>query len=239
MKNISPPILPNIHGFRSENTKTFLFEFDMLCRSYDNLHDAQNLKLFLVTLKDVTLKWFIGLGIISIRKWEQVKATLLEKYKDYCMPHNIKGYVLKMIQKEDENIEHFIKRFSYTVKTGKVNHPNEETLKALLLKYIRDEWIDILNIMDKGEISQLSQGEICELCIHISRGKARTKKNPRDLILSRIIKSAAGTISRVELGNFLDNLKKYILGSLSAQIGTLKIQNKEKYGNNTLSIFFP
>ena len=92
---------------------------------------------------------------------------------------------------------------------------DEETLKALLLKSIRDEWIDLLNLMGKGDISQLSFGEICELYIHISRGKAISRKNPRDPLLSRINKSAAGIVSRAELGNFLDNFITDILWRIS------------------------
>jgi len=56
MKNISPSILPNFHGIRSEYLETFLFEFEILCRSYDYLHGAQKLKISLATLKDATLK---------------------------------------------------------------------------------------------------------------------------------------------------------------------------------------
>lgn len=116
---------------------------------------------------------------------------------------------------------------------------DEETLKALLLKSIRDEWINLLNFMGKGDISQLSFGDICELCIHISRGKARTGKNPRDPIMSRINKSVAGTVSRAEIGNLLDNFKTNILGSLSERIYTIKIQNKKNTKNVALSIFCP
>ena len=67
MKNISPSILPNFHGLRNEGHETFFFEFEVLCRSYDYLLDTQNLKLFLATLKDATLKWFMGLGAHFIR----------------------------------------------------------------------------------------------------------------------------------------------------------------------------
>ena len=41
-----------------------------------------------------------------------------------------------------------------------MNNLDEETLKALLLKAIRDEWIDILNMMGKGDISQLPLSDI-------------------------------------------------------------------------------
>ena len=57
------------------------------------------LKLFRTTLKDATLKWFMGLGAHSIRTWEQMKTTFLDKYKDYCMPHNLKYEAFKMMQK--------------------------------------------------------------------------------------------------------------------------------------------
>ena len=181
----------------------------------------------------------MGLGSYPIRTWEEMKNLFLEKYKDYCMPHNLKDEVFKMMQKEDENLEDFIERFSYSIKRAKMHNLDEETLKALLLKSIGNEWIDLLNLMGKGDVSQLSFGEICELFIHISRGKARTRKNPIDPLMSRINKSAAGIVSRVELGNFLDNLKIDILGSLIEQIDTLKMQNKKNYKNAALSIFCP
>lgn len=113
-----------------------------------------------------------------------------------------------MIQKEDENLEDFIEIFSYKVKREKMNNLDEETSKALLLKSIRDELVHLLNIMGKRDISHLSLGEICELYIHRSRGKARTRKNPRDPLLSMINQFAAGTVSRQELGNCLIILRQ-------------------------------
>ena len=110
----------------------------------------------------------------SIRKWAQMKDVLLDKYKDYCMLHSIKYVVLKMVQKEDENLEDFVERFVYNIKREKMNNLDEETLKALLLKSIKDEGIYILNLMGKGDISQSPFADICALCVHISRGKART-----------------------------------------------------------------
>jgi hypothetical protein len=46
MKNIPHSTLPNFHGLSKEDPDTFLFEFDVLCRSYDYVTDAQKLKLF-------------------------------------------------------------------------------------------------------------------------------------------------------------------------------------------------
>ena len=38
MKNIPLSALPNFHGLSSEDPDEFLFEFDILCRSYDYIN---------------------------------------------------------------------------------------------------------------------------------------------------------------------------------------------------------
>ena len=56
MKNISPSALPHFHGLTIEDPDTFLFEFVVLCRTYDYAEDEQKLKLFPSTLKDAALR---------------------------------------------------------------------------------------------------------------------------------------------------------------------------------------
>jgi hypothetical protein len=46
MKNIPLSALPNFHGLSMEDPDEFLFEFDILCRSYDYTNIAHKLKLF-------------------------------------------------------------------------------------------------------------------------------------------------------------------------------------------------
>jgi len=142
------------------------------------------------------------------------------------MPTNHKDEVFKIMQREDENIEDLIERFNYNLKRAKMNNLDEETLKALLLKAIRDEWIDILNMMGKGDISQPPLSDIGELCVNLLRGESKTGKGPRYPYLVRANKSATGFVSRERIGNILDEFKTDILGSLSEQLDTLKIQNK-------------
>jgi len=74
-----------------------------------------------------------------------------------------------MNQREDESLEDLTERFMYHVKRGKLHHLGSGTLKTLLLITIRDEWIDILNLKNRGDVYQLSFEEICETCKHISR----------------------------------------------------------------------
>ena len=122
MKNISPSILLNFYGLRSEDPETFLFEFEVLCRTYDYLEDSQKLKLFPSTLKGAALKWFMGLVTQYIRTWNDMKKEFLDRYLDYCMPTNHKDEVFKMMQREDENLEDLIERFNYNLKREKMNN---------------------------------------------------------------------------------------------------------------------
>ena len=122
MKNISPSVLPNFYGLKIEDPETFLFEFEVLCRTYDYLQDAQKLKLFLSTLKGAPLKWFMSLINIFIRTGEDMKQEFLERYLDYCMPVNHKEEVFKMLQKEDENLEYLLERFNYNIKREKMEN---------------------------------------------------------------------------------------------------------------------
>lgn len=131
-----------------------------MCRTYDYLEDSQKLKLFPSTLKGATLKWFMGIVTHSIRTCNDMKKKKLDRYLDYCMSTNHKYEVFKMMQREDENLEDLIGRFNYNLKREKMDNLDEDTLKALLLKAIRNEWIDILKMMGKGDISQLPLNDI-------------------------------------------------------------------------------
>jgi hypothetical protein len=73
MKNIPLSALPNFHGLSSEDPDEFLFEFDILCRSYDYISNAKKLKLFPATLKGTALRWFMSLGVHVITTWDQMK----------------------------------------------------------------------------------------------------------------------------------------------------------------------
>ena len=143
----------------------------------------------------------------SIRTWEDMKQAFLERYLDYCMAFNHKEEVFKMLQKEDENLEDLLERFNYNIQREKIENLDQDTLKALLLKKIRDEWLDILNMMGKGDILQLTLPEIAELCINLSRGKSKTVKGPRDPALARASKSASETVSRAEKGHMIDEFR--------------------------------
>ena len=84
MKNISPLVLRRFHGKATEDLYEFLFEFDILCHSYDYTSSEKKLKIFPATLKDNALHWFMILGGETVTTWDQMKQVFLEKYQGYC-----------------------------------------------------------------------------------------------------------------------------------------------------------
>jgi hypothetical protein len=77
VKNIMLSWLHLFHGISSEDPNSLLFEFDILCISYNYTDNAKKLKLFPGTLKDSTLIWFIILGEHIIISWDDMKEIFL------------------------------------------------------------------------------------------------------------------------------------------------------------------
>ena len=89
--------------------------------------------------------------------------------------------------------------------------------------------MDILNLMASGYVSHKSFKDIVEMCRKYSRSKAKAGKGVR------VVKSSSEGITRLELGNLLENFKTGILGTISAQMDTLNI--KKKFEDEALAIF--
>jgi hypothetical protein len=78
---------------------------------------------------------------------------------------------------------------------------------------MQDEWLDMLNLMGKGDISKEIYEAICDLCKICSRGISKRKLGIRDFpTIAR--KSANGGVNRVEIGNLLEYFKTDNLGTL-------------------------
>ena len=68
------------------------------------------MKLFLSTLKDNALHWFMSLGGETITNGDRMKQVFLEKYQEYCNTKDKREELFKMVQKEDESLEDFVER---------------------------------------------------------------------------------------------------------------------------------
>jgi hypothetical protein len=90
--------------------------------------------------------------------------TFLKKYEDYCKARDLCEKIFKMTQREDEILEDYVERFQHNLQRFKQNKLDLDTLWIILLRGIRDECINLLNLMGTGDVSQLSYNDICELC---------------------------------------------------------------------------
>jgi hypothetical protein len=142
-----------------------------------------------------------------------------------------------MIQKEDENLEDFVERLQYNIQRSSHPDVSKYILKTILLKGERDDYLDMLNMLGKGDISKESYDEIFNLCKICSRGATRNRSNNRDTTFSRVQKLASGGATRNKIGNLLEGFKTEMLSSFSSQIDTLEIQKKQAEAEATLSIF--
>jgi len=115
MKIIPHSTFPNFHGLSKEYPNTFLYEFDVLCKSRDYVKDAHKLKHFPTILKSTALWWFMGLGKYSIPSWDQMTNKFLEKYQDYYKDKEIREEIFKVMQHEDERPKDYVEWFTYNL----------------------------------------------------------------------------------------------------------------------------
>ena len=80
----------------------------------------------------------------------------LEKYQEYCNTKYKREELFKMVQKEDESLEYFVERLLYNVQRAGQMNMGLEVLKIILLHGSRDDCLDMLNLLGKGDISKES-----------------------------------------------------------------------------------
>jgi len=216
-----------------------MFEFDVLCRGYDYTTDPQKLKLFPSTLKGA-LRWFMGLGGGVITDWDHMKTAFLKKYQDYFRSREIKYEIFQMTAKPSETLEEYVERFQYNLQRSPyASSPlPDNVLKTALIRGMKYQWVETLNLMGKGDIYQESYSDIVDLCIRCSRGNTRLKSAERDIV-TRENKPSNEGVTRAEIGNLLENFKTDILGTLTTQFDIMQAKQKQAEAEQNLAIFCP
>ena len=174
----------------------------------------------------------MGLGEYSIRTWEDMKTTFLWKNQEYCKPRHSRNNIFKIQQLEYKSLEDYLKIFIYTLHKFKHNDLREDVVRTLFLKGISEDLIESLNLMAFGDVSHKYFAQIREMCRNYSRirGKVgRILREPYNRNLKGNTPSSRG-VTRIELGNLLENFKSDILGAMGSQLDGLqanKIQEQE------------
>lgn len=223
MKNIRFSTLPSFQGLNVEDLDTFLFEFDVLWRSYDYTLDDQKLKLFPATLKGELVRWFMGLSFATIWTGGDMKTTFLSKYQDYCQTKDLREEIFRMTQKEEEILEDYVERIHYNLQISKHSDLDMEILKTIFIRGMRDGCLDTFNLPGEGDISHESFKDIIKLFLRCSRGSSRGRSMVWDASI-RIPKSANLGVTKAEIGNLFENIKNDLLSTLSSQLKTPQVK---------------
>ena len=91
---------------------------------------------------------------------------------------------------------------------------------------MKEQWIETLNIMGKGDIYEENFANIIDLCIRSSRGSTRLKPTEHDQFVRDKRISTEG-VTHAEIGNLLENFKTDILGMLTIQIDIMQAKQKQ------------
>jgi hypothetical protein len=80
-----------------------------------------------------------------------------------------------MTAKENESLEEYDEIFQYNLQRSPYGTLPCEVLKETLIKGMKDEWVETLNLMGKGGIYQETYDNIILLCIRRSQGSIQTR----------------------------------------------------------------
>ena len=106
----------------------------------------------------------MSLGGETVTTWDQMKLVFLAKYQEYCRMKDKREELFKMVQKDDESLEDFVEITLYNVHRSSHTTIGRDVLKIILLCGIREDYLYMLNIIGKGDISKEPFYHIMYLC---------------------------------------------------------------------------
>ena len=93
--------------------------------------------------------------------------------------------------------------------------------------------------MESGDISHKPFVKIDEMCRNYSRSRGKVGRNIREHYKYRNLKgnsSSSGGVTRIELGNLLENFKTDILGAMGSHIDALQDKKRQEEEHIVMSI---
>ena len=129
------------------------------------------------------------------------------------------------MQQDEESLEDFVERLMYNVQREGQTDMGKDVLKIILLHGIKEDYLDMLNLLGKGDISKEPFENIVDLCRRYLRGSSRTNNCDKGLdqdVFNRTKKSSNRGATWVEIGNILENFKNEMMSSVSSKIDVLR-----------------
>ena len=87
-----------------------------------------------------------------------------------------------MSARDNETLEEYVERFQYNLQRSPYTMLSKDILKATMIKWMKEEWVETLSINGEGDISQEEYDEIISLCIRCSMASMRNRSTERDSI---------------------------------------------------------
>ena len=106
----------------------------------------------------------MSLGGEIVTMWDQMKQVFLVKYQEYCRRKDKREELFKMVQHDDESLDDFVERLLYNVQRLGHTTIRRDVLKIIMLRGIREDFLDMLNLLGKGDISKKPVVHIVESC---------------------------------------------------------------------------
>jgi len=130
-----------------------------------------------------------------------------------------------MTTNNNETLEEYVEWFNYNLHRSPHTTLLKKVLRVILIKGMKEESVETINLMGKGDISQENYDEIIHLCIKCSRGSTPTGTGSQDP-MSKGSKPHSGGIMQMEIGNLLEDFKTDILSILIMQLDVLHAKQK-------------
>ncbi len=109
----------------------------------------------------------MGLGGGVINDWDQMKGDFLKKYQDYYRSRKLKDEMFQMEARPNKTLKEYVEPFQYNLQRSpyaSLALP-DNVLKTTLIKGMKEQWVETLNIMGKGDIYQENFANIIDLLI--------------------------------------------------------------------------
>jgi hypothetical protein len=116
-----------------------------------------------------------------------------------------------MNHKEDDTLEELVEQFKYNLQRTRKKKLNDEMKKIIFLREIKDELIEVLNLMGEGVVSMLDYNDLCYLFHKYSRGNERIGKFSRDVISIFSRQAMRDGVTKEEIDNMFENFKTIVL----------------------------
>ena len=81
-----------------------------------------------------------------------------------------------MSQQEDQSLEEYLEIFLYNLQKSKYTSLTSDVIRTIFLKGIQDEYLDVLNVMGKGDVSYLPFDEIYKFMSKVFKRKNQKRE---------------------------------------------------------------